>query len=230
MEATQSISFFDRLWPQVCSLVIALFILFVGLLVDRSRQKKRQKKLYVSILRSIHYDYKKNLDLLCQLHAYLFVEVLPSFSMELSRSTALVQNLVPVCLNFSLLDRISHGYYELRHIQDRLDVVRKTFGSIRYDPLRRGTQALIHNDIRVIFEILLEINTEIRQKGDKSTGVEPPGDDYLTMKYGEFQNDPEVTAIAKKGNINLSTRDRFDLSTPLPKTRASGNEEPDCDS
>jgi hypothetical protein len=224
MDSTQSIGLFEKFRPDLSSLVVGLVLFVVALLVNRWIQSKRQKKSYSSVLRSIYSDFKKNLDLLCQLHSYLFVEVVPSFSLELSRSAASVQNLAPVCLNFGLLDRISHGYYELRHIQERLDVVRGSFGSLEYDPRRRGTHALIHNDITIIFQILSEINTEIRENSDKSARVDPLADDYLTKKFEEFQKDPQLVAIAREKNINLSSRPMFDRPQPLPKTQASGNE------
>ena len=226
METAQSVSLLQIALTAASSLIVALIGLYVGLRVDRSRQRKKQKKLYVYVLRSIYYDYKKNLDLQCQLHAYLFVKILPSFSLELSRKTALVQALVPVCLNFNLLDRISDGYFELVHVQRRLDQLQQSYHSAGFEFLRSGTYTLINNDIRLIFGILLEIIDEVRQRSDKSEGIDRLPEDYLTRKFEEFQNDQGVLSRAKGQKIDLSRRDRFDLVKSGLDAEASGSAPP----
>lgn len=223
---TQSVSFFDRLWPQVSSLVIALILFFVGVLVDRMRRRKKEKKLYVSLLRSIYYDYKKNLDLLCQLHAYLFLAILPSFSLELSRKDALVQTLVPVCLNFKLLDNISDGYFELVHIQNRLDHLSRSAATDKWSPLLRGTYQLIHNDIRFVFGIMKLIAQEMRRIDPTGSSISSPSEDDLKERFDKWQQDPDIVKISQRSGADLSTRERFYEEGFSLRTEQSGCEEP----
>jgi len=224
MQLNQSISFFGIFWPAFSSFVAALILFGIGLWINRWRQKRKQEELYVSILRSIHYDYRKNLDLLCQLHAYLFVRILPSFKLELSRKDELLKTLIPICLNFNLLDRISEGYFELVHIQRRLDQVIQSYGSSEFESLLRGTHTLMNIRIQFIFEILSEIIDEIREKG--GNGIVQLPEDYLEKKFEEFQKDPEILSAAKAQGIDLSRRNRFYLNFPMLKTQASGSANP----
>jgi hypothetical protein len=193
----------------------------------RESEKKRenQKRLYLSVLRAIYCDFKKNLDLMCQLHAYLYVKLAPSFSLELSWKGALIETLVPVCLNFSLLDSIYDGYFEFIHIQTRVDQYRQSYGNPLYDTLRKGAYALINNDIRRIFGILSEIAEEINTRSVTEERIDKLPEDYLTKKFQEFQEDPDVVSGATRQGIDLSNRDRFD-GVPVLKTQPSGSEMP----
>ena len=157
------------------------------------------------------------------MHAYLFVRILPSFTLELSRKDELLKTLIPICLNFNLLDRISEGYFELVHIQRRLDQVIQSYGSSELESLLRGTYALINIRIQFIFEILLEIIDEIRKRGGRGKGIAQLQEGYLRCKFEEFQNDPEILPIAKRKGIDLSKRDRFDSFAFGEKTQASGS-------
>jgi len=223
MKTNQSISFFQIFWPAVSSLIVALILFLIGLLVDRRNQKKKQGKLYISVLRSIHYDYKKNLGLLCQLHAYLFVRILPSFTLELSRKDELLKTLIPICLNFNLLDHVSDGYFELVHIQRRLDQVIQSYQSTKFESLLFGAYSLINIDIRKIFGVLSEIIEEVNKRSDKSEGIDKLPEHYLTQKFEEFQNNPDISSTAKDQHIDLSKRDRFDSFAFGGKTQASGS-------
>lgn len=117
------------LLPALFSSIVIICIFIIEKRRERKKERENQKKLYLSVLRTIYCDFKKNLDLMCQLHAYLYVKLAPSFSLELSWRGALIETLVPVCLNFSLLDSIYDGYFELIHIQARVDQYRQLYGN-----------------------------------------------------------------------------------------------------
>jgi hypothetical protein len=221
----QGSNFLQILLPTLISSVVIISIFVIDKIIQRIRTRRNQKRLYLSVLRAIYYDFKKNLDLMCQLHAYLYCKLLPSFSLELSWKGALIETLVPVCLNFSLLNRIYYGYFELVHIQTRVDQYRESYGNRLNDTLRKGTYALINNDIKRIFGILSEIAKEVNTKAASKERIDELPEDYLAEKFREFQEDLDVMSTATKHEIDLSKRERFD-GLPAPETQASGNEVP----
>ena len=226
VERVQSNSFLGTYLPHGLSFITALTVFGIGIWSDRKSKRKKRENLYLSLLRSIHYDYKKNLDSLCQLHAYLFLAVLPSFSLELSRKDALVQTLIPVCFNFELLDRISDGYFELVHIQNRLNHLPRAAGTDRWTHLLVGTRQLIHNDIMFIFKISGLISEEMRMRARKAEGFPHLPEDYLKQKFDEWQKNSDIIAIARQQETDLLERSKFYHEGVGSETQASGSVPP----
>jgi hypothetical protein len=222
----QGSNFLQILLPTLISSVVIIIIFIIDKRIERKKARSNQKRLYLSVLRAMYCDFRKNLDLMCQLHTYLYSKLQPSFSLELSWKDALIETLVPVCLNFSLLDRIYYGYFELVHIQARLDQYRQSYGNQLNDTLRKGAYALINNDIRRIFGILSEIAEEVNTRSVTEERIDKLPEDYLAKKFQEFQQDRDIISAATRNGIDLRNRDRFDVDISIVKTQPSGNEMP----
>jgi hypothetical protein len=107
-----------------------------------------------------------------------------------------------------------------------LEQFRQAYGTQHIDTLRRGTYALITNDIRRIFGILSEIAQEVNTRSVSGERIDKLPEHYLAKKFQEFQQDRDVVSVATRNGIDLRNRDRFDVDIPIVKTQPSGNEMP----
>lgn len=153
-------------------------------------------------------EVKRNLDLECQLHAYLFVYILPTFSLSFFITDRIFAELTTVCLNFDLLKKIFHKYFEYEHIQNRIDRITELSNEKSNAREFNGTWLLVNTNIKDSFNLYNKITNEINSFFKKEKLDELP-DSYLKKKYNQFQFDLPLLALAKKAKIDLNRRPKF---------------------
>jgi hypothetical protein len=215
------------LLPSTLTLLIGIISFFLSQLLIRYLEKNKSREKYVGNLKIILEEIKRNLDLECQLHAYLYVQILPTFSLSFFITEKIFAELAEVCINYDLLKKIFHKYFEFRHIQNRIDktitkareleeVLKNEPNNFRkiqmagdiYDSERLGTILLIHGNIVGTYELYNSIIKEINGL-EKNNLIEYLPKDYLEMKFYEYQNDLETNSAAKTNQININERKNF---------------------
>lgn len=214
--------------PALLTLMIGILSFFLTQMYLRRIDDNKAKDKYVGILKVLSEEIKRNLDLECQLHAYLYVGIIPTFGLSFFITDNIFSDLTSVCINYDLLKKIFHKYFEYRHIQNRLDKTsraaeelyeakkdnsdqtRLTYASWYYSDEKEGTYLLIQGNIKGSFEIYNEIVREINSYDKKSYLFELPND-YLEKKYYEFQTHPDIVKATehKFGKDYLGKRDKF---------------------
>jgi hypothetical protein len=213
------------LLPALLTLLIGIISFFLSQIYMRSLDKKKAKIKYVGILKVLSEEIKRNLDLECQLHAYLYVDILPTFGLSFFITDKMFSELTSVCLNYDLLKKIFHKYFEYHHIQNRLDITIQSARDLenvkgdsyelllrknRYASEKGGTYLLIQGNIKGSFEIYNEIIREIK-KYDKVSKLSELPSNYLEIKYYEFQKHPDVLSVIEHrlSKDYLEKRDKF---------------------
>ncbi|MEG8947486.1 hypothetical protein [Rosettibacter firmus] len=215
------------LLPALFTLIVGIVSFLLSQLYLRHLDKKRSKDKYIGILKVLSEEVKRNLDLECQLHAYLYVRLLPTFGLSFFITEKIFAELTTVCLNYDLLKKIFHKYFEYRHIQNRLDKIltsykeleetkkvrddsfNSIFAATKYSSEINGTILLIQGNIKGSYELYNEIIREIHFYDDKAQVKELPST-YLQIKYDEFQNDSAVKSSAKRIDLDyLDKREKF---------------------
>jgi hypothetical protein len=220
------------LLPAFIALILAILSFFISQMYLRYLDKKRSREKYIGILRVLAEEIKRNLDLECQLHAYLFVGILPTFSLSFFITDKIFSELTAVCLNYDLLKEIFHNYFEYQHIQNRIDrmiliaserdeikkyqvvdrwTAMTALSSVheRYNSESNSTIQLIQSDIKGSFILYNNIVGEINLRVERDKMIPLP-DNYLESKFIEFQTDPTVVTAAKEFNSNyLDKRELF---------------------
>jgi hypothetical protein len=218
--------------PAVLYLIIGIVSFFLSQIGIRHIDKRRSREKYLGYLRVIRADIKRNLDLFCQLHAYLYVRAVPTFQLTLFVGGEIFSGISTICLNYDLLDEIFYRYFDYRHIQNRLDRILeisnelneiRSQSSINQDQKHRterelesqmgGTLMLIEGNIKYSFNSYNQITAEISLRDKKSRLVEL-SNNYLKDKFEKFQTSPDVLAAVKYAEgqgriIDLSKRPRF---------------------
>jgi hypothetical protein len=219
--------------PAILTLMIGILSFFLSQLYIRHLDKIRSREKYLGYLRVIREEIKRNLDLLCQLHAYLYVNAYPTFKLSFFVGDEIFSGISTICLNYELLNEIFYRYFDYRHIQNRLDRIQnirmelseiKSQGAI--DQYRKhnaegelrseigGTIGLIEGNIAVSFntynQATDEMNIYLKEKLTKLPV------NYLNEKYDQFQVSPDVLgalSILKSldPNVNLDNRAKFYL-------------------
>src|SRR5271157_2732430 len=67
--------------PGLVSLFVAIISFLISQRYFRHKDEKAKEEDYYSILTAISQEVKHNLDLECQIHAYLYVKILPTFTL-----------------------------------------------------------------------------------------------------------------------------------------------------
>lgn len=229
------------LLPFIGSLIVGIISFILTQWIFRKRDKTRSRNKYVNFLMVIRFEIKRNIDLLCALHAYIYVDANPTFSLSNFVSGEIFSKLTSVCLNQKLLDEIFYRYFDYKHIQNRIDrIIRfseelkviKSMNSINHNQEhaieaslrneRGGAMQLIEGNIRVGFTTFNQITDEINLRDTKKNLKVLPSE-YLRKKYDEFQEAPNIKAIADRKrnnapNFDLNNRPKFyifpDSETP----------------
>jgi hypothetical protein len=107
--------------PPLATLGSALLVFFLTRNYDKRKEKYRRDNIYRALLHFIYMDLKKNIELLVQMHACLLEKSYPSFQLQLSQKDALLNAIIPVCCDWNLIEKIRNAYYELEHVQSRIN-------------------------------------------------------------------------------------------------------------
>ncbi|MEE9554031.1 MAG: hypothetical protein V3W18_07000 [candidate division Zixibacteria bacterium] len=220
------------LLPFIGSILIGVLSFSGSQLLFRIRDKTRSREKYSGYLRVIREEVKRNLDLLCQLHAYLYVRLFPTFNLSSFVNEEIFSRLTAVCLNHELLNKIFYRYFEYRHIRNRLDRIFKLLDEFEEITFRipinqdskhavertlkneiEGTIRLIGENIRASLKAYNEITVEINSRDKKGILEELPSV-YLQEKYDLFQKDDDVLRaeaeiIKLYPHLVLSKRPKF---------------------
>jgi hypothetical protein len=216
--------YIEYLLPAVFTLIVALMSFILSQVYFRYLDRRKAREKYVGILRVILDEVRRNLDLECQLHAYLYVNTLPTFGLSLFVTDRIFSQLTTVCLNFDLLKEIFRKYFEYRHIQNRVDRIIRISNELtqikssrpvdhdrehnierRLRSDRGGTISLIGGNVKLSFDLHNSIVDEINLL-TKTNQISHLPSNYLEEKYNQFQTDPDVVKAAELFNIDLSQR------------------------
>ena len=214
------------LLPSILTLIVALISFWLTQLYFRNQNNKNMLNEYCDLLQYISSEVKRNLDLECQIHAYLFSGLLPTFRLTFF-GLDIFKELARVSLNNGLLNDIYQGYFYFQHIQDRIDLTFKKdeiFFELsttlpkeanevkkakkRYDSVKSGTEELIRGNVKESFELYNSILKELK-KFKPNTNLILLSEEYLEKKYIEYQKDRVVLEAAKMHGIDIRNRPRF---------------------
>lgn len=196
--------YLEYLIPQIITLVIGIISFFISQLYMKCLDRKRAEEKYLGNLKVILEEIKHNLDLECQLHAYLYVNILPTFSLSFFIADKIFSELFTVCFNYDLLKQIFYKYFEYKHIQNRIDETcakakevedimtgdstsekKEVLKSI-YESKLLGTLSLIHGDIKNSYKLYNNIVIEITAR-EKNSLINCLSDDYLKKSMMNFK-------------------------------------------
>jgi hypothetical protein len=202
--------------PSVITLFIGIVSFTISQIYFKRQERTRLKERYIGYLRVIGDEVKRNLDLMSQLHAYIYVGILPSFRLSDFVNSDVFGQLTTVCLNHDLLNGIFYQYFEYRHIQARIDRILnwkieldeiqahspKDFDRERYveKSIREeaeGTLKLIEQNIINSYNIFNRISTEIKTL-DHKIKITELHVEYLKKQYENYQTDKVVLDAAQK--------------------------------
>ncbi len=227
------------LLPFLSGLIIGVISFLLTQIYFRYRDKNRARQQYIGYLRTIRDEIKRNLDLLCQLHAYLYVNGHPTFGLSSFVNEDIFSRLTVVCLNHELLNEVFYRYFDYRHIQNRLNriaTIRNDLAEIRsheaVNHIRKhnaegrlrseigGTIGLIEGNIAVSFNTYNQATDEMNIYLKKKLSKLPVN--YLKDKYDQFQISPDVLgalSILKnlEPNVNLDNRAKYYLREDIIK-------------
>lgn len=183
-------------------LVVAVIVFFLGRSVEQWVQRRRRQKNYEAWIRVVADEVHRNLRLLAQTDAYLWVGIIPSYSLSLFAPTHAFRELSLLSRHHSVLNDLFGLYYEYQHIQDRLSELLRLHqqrisaatqartgsasGSGR-DPLPdliEATRSLARNSIQGSFALHSKLAVACGQ-------VTLPRN-YLDELHREFQAAPEL--------------------------------------
>ena len=183
-------------------------------------------------LRVIREEIKRNLDVLCKHHAYLYVGLPPTFTLSSFVNEELFSRLTLVCLNHELLNAIFNRYFEFKHIRNRVNQIIKLHNQLdevrSQDPVNQtrkhsiekalnkekdGTLEVVGENIRACLKVYNEISVEINKRDIKVKLRELPSG-YLRGKFDEYQHDQyiigqEAEIIKLFPHFALEKRPRF---------------------
>lgn len=215
------------LLPSIFTLIIGVISFYLSQVYSKYLERKRAKEKYVGNLKVILEEIKRNLDLECQLHAYLYVGLLPTFGLSFFISDKIFTELSSVCLNYDLLKRIFQKYFEYRHIQNRIDKTIQKAKQIEeviknepknqdkidlvdsmYQSERLGTIALIQGNIKGSYALHNSIVSEINDI-EKNGHIDSLQNNYLQLKYEEFQNESDINKAVQQNGIDMKKRGKF---------------------
>lgn len=205
------------------TLIIGIISFFLSQIYFRYRDKKKDKEEYLSLLSVTAEEVKRNLDSECQIHAYLYVNIMPTFELSFFVPANIFKELTRICDNYDLLKNLYQKYFEYRHIQDRIDRTKKIndhIGTIQisgstvrqnlqrnFIAERNGTTELIRGNIRGSLELYNFLIQELAKS--KRYRLNQLSIKYLDEKFDYFQTCNEVQTAAQQQNINLQERQRY---------------------
>lgn len=209
------------------TVLVALVLFIIYQMYFKRRDRNIRRKEYNGLLRILADDVMRNLNFECQLNAYVFVGIEPSFKLSFLPKDLIFKDLVTISDNYLLLNRIFTKYYELKHIQDRVnevylkrtaltELISKKIVSgpefdrakLMCDDSRDGTTELIRGNIRGTFELYNEIVNEI-EANCKKNKLKKLNVKILDELYDKHQNENVVMFVAKQENIDLTKRNKF---------------------
>ena len=217
------------LLPYVLTLIFGIISFFLSQLYIRHLDRIRSRDKYLGYLRVIREEIKRNLDLMCQLHAYLYVRATPTFKLSFFVGDDMFSGISTICLNYELLNEIFYRYFDYRHIQDRLDKIIKITNDLKeirahsavdheqehlaersLESERGGTIMLISGNTRVSFNTYNQITDELNSRNKRANLKKLP-DNYLKELYDKFQVDEAVVNAVKfyGDRADLSKRPKF---------------------
>lgn len=200
------------------TLIVGVLSFFFAQLYFRRLDKNKKKKDYLSLLTVTAEEIKRNLDSECQMHAYLYVNIMPTFELSFFVPDNIFKELTNVCENYHILKNLYHKYFEYRHIQNRVNRTKTLLDTLirqpldpqiyrRYENERDDTAELIRGNIKGSFDTYNSIVQELKDSKEHDLVALP--DTYLDQKFDYFQNSPEVRAAATQHNINLQDRKKY---------------------
>lgn len=183
-------------------LVVAVFVLFLGIFLEQGLRRRRRQREYKAWLHVVADEVQRNLRLLAQTDAYLFVGIIPSYSLSLFAPAHAFQRLSILSRGKLQLRRIFTLYFEYEHIQSRIsdlvDLNRQRMATrgqgqsasvsgSGLDPLPNlleATRGLARSAIQPSLALYNDLAAAI--------GEESLPSDYPATLHSEFQAAPEV--------------------------------------
>lgn len=104
-------------------LVVAVVAIFIGRAVQVYFQRRKRKRDYRALLRVVLEEIDRNIGLLVQIDAYLYVGIIPSFSLSLLAPTHVFRELLLAADDYGRISTVFDVYFEYQHIEDRLGQV-----------------------------------------------------------------------------------------------------------
>lgn len=216
-------------------LFVAFAVFFLTQLVFRAHEARSRTNAYCSHLRVVASEVKKNLDLRCQLHAYFFVHLLPSFDMSLFAEKHVLPSLAAHSKNDALLRMVFNDYFECGHIQNRLqaartmklgptpDAIKAMLAKSAFDSYCDRSAEIINGSIQGALELYNAILAEL-QAMKSACSLSPLALEYLDDRYDYFQTERFVMQAIERGHVDISQRPRHYERTSAP----SEEHERDC--
>ena len=211
-------------FPGVVALLVGFISFMSSQLWFRRKDKKQKEDDYCSLLRVTAEEVKRNLDSECQMHAYFYVGLVPTFDLSFYVSDNVFQELTKICKNYDLLQQLYQKYFEYTHIQNRIQRTRSIQDRLKSQILsgitptkkglaefqieRQGTAALIHGNIHGSWNLYNSIIHEL-QTFNKHEHLRSLELNYLDDKFEYFQNERDVVTVAQRKGVDLSQRERY---------------------
>ena len=188
--------------PLVVGIVVGIVLLILGRVVEHWLQRYRRRQLFREWLHVVADEIKRNLRLLAQTDAYLYVGLIPTYSLSLFAPEHAFREMSLASRGHPILNRLFSIYYEYQHIQDRLtqlDELNKQRIAAQGQPrsssvsgsgasplpaLMQATRQLVRNNICPSFELHQELARTI--------GIDLLPADHLKKLHADFQAAPEV--------------------------------------
>jgi len=200
-------------------LVGSLLTYYLGYRQDKNRKDAR----YSSLLLILKEETKHNLDLECQIHAYLYARLIPSFDLDLYFGNNLLLEFTNICIKQDVLKNLFRNYFEYTHIQQRLSSFRmpphSSLGILEVLPVESGEALsevltndilggaeLVRRNIRRTLNFYNFIIDELHSIGIKGIRLT---ESYLTEMYEESQQIPDVINSATYQGIDLNDRPAY---------------------
>lgn len=201
------------------TLIVGVLAFFLSQVYFRYRDREKREKDYLSLLSVTAEEIKRNLDSECQMHAYLYVNIMPTFELSFFVPENIFKELTNICQNYDLLKNLFKKYFEYRHIQNRVGRTKTLWDTLTNQPSppqqmqqkyaneRDDTAELIRGNIKGSFDTYNSIVAEL--KGLKEHDLSALSERFLDERYDYFQNSTEVQTAATQQSINLQARKKY---------------------
>jgi len=220
-------NWFDKyILQNLITLIIAVISFFLSQLYFRIKDKNLDIKKYLSHLKIIVEEIKRNLDFECQLHAYIYVNIMPTFGLSFFVSQNILYDFSRISKNYTILKALFAKYFEYNHIQNRINQLYEVAEKVaqlqadtttgaqtlqkwldRYDNEKIGTLKLINGNIPGSLNLYNSIIEEI-SKYETQSEYKILESSYLDEKYDEYQADVDVVGSAQYSRIDLNNREK----------------------
>jgi len=224
------VSLLDHVLTFAGALAVAIIAFLVSQRLTARESREAVRVEYCSLLKVVAEEVLRNLELECQIHAYIYAGLSPTFRMSLVAPGTVFRRLSAIHEDSSLLRLIFREYYEFQHIDDRLSyardareivaqTVRQTMSGevaqrhqaarVEYDSKRGGVAKLANSHTVRAWRLYNELVREL-ELHQQAEGFDRLPDDYLLKRHEAWQNDPDTVSAVQSSE----TRQRHFADRP----------------